>query len=248
MARLSQIIAIKKDAQSKAERVTANIYHQLQKPEPLAGISKTYTPRDENGETLPSQGNRVQYTVEEGLKEVTAATSRYLDILAAQEATDQIAKADIKIDGEDFLTDVPVTLLLALERQLAEEMVQVRKLPTLSLEFEWHYDADQGLHVTTPVRTVRSKKVPRNHVKAQATDKHAEQVEVFFEDVVVGDYTTRNFSGAIPMSRKKEIMSRLEKLTEAVKQAREEANTATAVDLPVGEKIFGYLYGSAGTE
>lgn len=247
MARLSQIIAIKKDAQTKAERVTATIYHQLQKPEPLTGITKTYSPRDENGEALPSQGNRVQYTVEEGLTEITAATSRYLDILAAQEATDQVAKANIVVDGQDFLTDVPVTLLLALERQLAEEMVQVRKLPTLSPEFEWHFDADQGIHATTPVRTVRSKKVPRNHVKAQATDKHAEQVEVFFEDVVVGDYTTRNFSGAIPVSRKKEILNRLEKLIEAVKQAREEANTTTAVDLKIGDKIFGYLYGTAGT-
>lgn len=247
MARLSQIIAIKKDAQTKAERVTATVYHQLQKPEPLTGISKTYVPRDNEGENLPSQGTRVQYTVEEGLTEITAATSRYLDVLAAQEATDQVAKADVTIDGQAFLDGVPVTLLLALERQLAEEMVQVRKLPTLSPEFEWHFDADQGVHATTPVRTVRSKKVPRNHVKAQATDKHPEQVEVFMEDVVVGDWTTRNFSGAIPMTRKKEILNRLEKLSEAVKQAREEANTTTAVDLKVGDKIFGYLYGTADT-
>ena len=48
------------------------------------------------------------------------------------------------------------------------------------------------------MQTLRTKKVPRNHVKAEATEKHPAQVEVYYEDVAVGYWTTVKFSGALP--------------------------------------------------
>lgn len=248
MARLSQIIAIEKDVRTRAEQSASTAYHMLQKPEPLSGISRTYKPREDEGERLPPQGTRVQYTVEQALGEISTAGTRYLDVLAAREATDQVARADVIVDGQVFIEGAPVTLLLGLERQLNEELVQARKLPTLSPEFEWHFDEAQGVYATEPAVTTRSKKVPRNHVKAEATDKFPAQVETYMEDIIVGDWTMRQFSGAIPAIRKREILDRLTKLIEAVKQAREEANTTTAVDFPVGSKVFGYLYGRNGSQ
>lgn len=49
--------------------------------------------------------------------------------------------------------------------------------------------------------------VPRNHVKAEATDKHPAQVEVYHEDVPVGYWTTVKFSGALPARRVNELQS-----------------------------------------
>lgn len=72
------------------------------------------------------------------------------------------------------------------------------------------------------MRTVRTKKVPRNHVKAEATDKHPAQVDVYYEDVPVGYWTTVKFSGALPARRVNELLDRVEKLQQAVKFAREE--------------------------
>jgi hypothetical protein len=247
VARLSQIIAIEKDVRTRAEQVTATVYHQLQKPEPLSGVSKTYEPRDADGERLAPQGNRVQVTVDEGIRDIRTAGARYLDVLGAKEATDQIAVADVIVDGVVFIAAAPVTLLLGLERQLNEELIQVRKLPTLSLEYHWNDDDDQGVYVTDPIMSNRSKKIPKAFEKSPATDKHPAQVDTYFEDVVVGDWTTRYRSGAIPGRDKRAILDRLTKLIEAVKQAREEANTTTAVDFKVGDKVFGYVYGSNGT-
>lgn len=244
MARLSQIIAIEKDAKTRAEQAAATAYHQLQKPEPLTGISKVYTARDTDGEQLPPQGTPVQYTVEQALSNISKATARYLDLLGAKERTDQDARADVVVDGKVFIAGAPVTLLLALERQLNEELVQARRLPTLSLEHEWAPYDSHGRHITKAIETVRSKKLPRNHVKAPATDKHPAQVEVYFEDVTVGTWATKHLSGAIPVARKQDILDRLVKLIEAVKQAREEANTVQVTDFKVGEKVFGYLYGT----
>ena len=95
---------------------------------------------------------------------------------------------------------------------------------------------------TDPVMTVRTKKVPRNHVKAEATDKHPAQVEVYHEDVQVGTWRTLKFSGALPARRVNELLERVEKLQAAVKFAREEANAVEVTDQKVGEALFGYLF------
>lgn len=97
---------------------------------------------------------------------------------------------------------------------------------------------------TEPVRTLRTKKVPRNHVKAEATEKHPAQVEVYYEDVPIGYWTTVKFSGgALPARRVNELLDRVEKLQQAVKFAREEANGAEVTDQRVGDAVFGYLFG-----
>jgi hypothetical protein len=96
---------------------------------------------------------------------------------------------------------------------------------------------------TEPVRTLRTKKVPRNHVKAEATEKHPAQVEVYYEDIPVGYWTTVKFSGALPARRVNELLDRVEKLQQAVKFAREEANGVDVVDQRVGDSVFGYLFG-----
>ena len=85
--------------------------------------------------------------------------------------------------------------------------------------------------------------MPRNHVKAEATEKHPAQVEVYYEDIAVVYWTTVKFSGALPAKRINEILDRVVALQNAVKFAREEANNTDAVDQQVGAAVFGYLFG-----
>jgi hypothetical protein len=67
-------------------------------------------------------------------------------------------------------------------------------------------------------------------------------VEVYYEDVVVGHWRTVKFSGALPAKRIKELTDRVDKLQQAVKFAREEANNLEVTDQNVGDKIFEYLF------
>ncbi len=62
------------------------------------------------------------------------------------------------------------------------------------------------------------------------------------EDIIVGCWKTVKFSGALPASRVKELPDRVDKLQQAVKYAREEANSIEASDKRVGEGVFGYLF------
>ena len=119
----------------------------------------------------------------------------------------------------------------------------VRKLPTLDSSENWTLDAADAIWKTAAVETIRTKKVPRNHVKSEATDKHPAQVEVYMEDVPVGRWRTVKMSGALPASRVGELLSRVEKLQGAVKFAREEANGAEANSVTISEKLFNYLFG-----
>ena len=82
-----------------------------------------------------------------------------------------------------------------------------------------------GIWETPERQTTRSKKVLRNHVKAPATDKHPAQVDVYQEDTIVGTWNTRNMSGAMRLSDIRVLQERLERLRDAVKYAREQANS-----------------------
>ena len=51
------------------------------------------------------------------------------------------------------------------------------------------------------------------------------------------------FSGALPARRVNELLDRVERLRDAVKFAREEANGAEVTDQRVGDAVFGCIFG-----
>lgn len=118
----------------------------------------------------------------------------------------------------------------------------VRKLPALDPAQSWEYNAAADAYATPPVQTTKTKKVYRNHVKAEATEKHPAQVDVYTEDVIIGYWRTTNYSGALPAARIKQLIERVEALLAAVKMAREEANAIEVEDVKVGKKVFAYLF------
>ncbi|HEY4384716.1 MAG TPA: hypothetical protein VGN34_09610, partial [Ktedonobacteraceae bacterium] len=151
-------------------------------------------------------------------------------------------KADVVVDGTTLLSQVPATYLLFLEKQLVDLHTFIKKLPVLDASELWTFDPSADCWATEPIQTTKTKKIPRNHVKAEATEKHPAQVEVYYEDVVVGNWRTIKFSGALPSQRVNELLNRIEKLQEAVKFAREEANGLETTEHKVGAKILGYLF------
>ncbi|MEU1693123.1 hypothetical protein [Streptomyces hirsutus] len=243
MTKLNQIIAVEKGVKSKAVQDVNGAHQKVQKPALLAGISRTYQPKDEEGEQLPPESTRVQVQGEDVLREMAASLTRLFDVTATKDWANCTARADVTVEGRTILADVPVGYLLFLEKQLTDLHAFVRKLPTLDAAESWSHDPSTDWWKTDPVRTIRTKKVPRNHVKAEATEKHPAQVEVYYEDVPIGYWTTVKFSGALPARRVNELVERVEKLQQAVKFAREEANATEITDQRAGEAVFGYLFG-----
>ena len=243
MAKLNQIIAIEKGTKSQSFAELTEAHQALQKPALLSGIARTYQPKDEEGERFPPESTRVQMKAEEVIRKTVDVLTKLFDVTATKDWTNCKARADVVVDGNTLLAQVPATYLLFLEKQLVDMHTFVKKLPVLDASETWSFDASADCWATEPVQTVKTKKIPRNHVKAEATEKHPAQVEVYYEDVVVGNWRTVKFSGALPAQRVNELLARVEKLQEAVKFAREEANSIEADEQKVGEKVFQYLFG-----
>ena len=245
MAKLNQILAIDKQTKAKAQADLTALYHSLQKPDLLKGISRVYSPKNEDGEKLPPESGRVQVRVKEELKKVTETLIRHMDIAGSKEYTNTKAKANVTVDGKVLLADVPATYLLFLEKNLIDLTTLVNKIPTLDPTETWVSDRAQNLWATEPSETARTKKIPRNHVKAEATDKHPAQVEIYTEDVVVGTWKTVKYSSALSQQEVDAMLERLDKLSRAVKFAREEANGQEVADLKAGKTIMDFVFASA---
>lgn len=240
--RLSQIIAIEKGTKSRSLQELTEAHHALQKPAILSGIARTYRPKDEEGEQLPPESTKVQIKAEEIIRQTVEVLTKLFDVTATKDWANCKARADVVVDGKTLLSQVPATYLLFLEKQLVDIHTFVKKLPVLDASETWVFDSSADCWATEPVQTLKTKKIPRNHVKAEATEKHPAQVEVYYEDVVVGTWRTVKFSGALPAKRVNELLARVERLQEAVKFAREEANNIAVEEQKIGEKIFQYLF------
>jgi hypothetical protein len=238
----NQVIAIEKGIKTRALQEITEAHHSLQKSAILSGISRTYRPKDEEGEQLPPEATRVQIRTEEIIRDTSDVLTKLFDVVATKDWANCEAKADVVVDGNVLLAQVPATYLLFLEKQLVDIHTFIKKLPVLDASESWVFDASADCWATEPVQTTRTKKIPRNHVKAEATEKHPAQVEVYYEDVIVGTWRTVRFSGALPAKRVNELLARVEHLQEAVKIAREEANNLEVKEQKVGEKFFQYLF------
>jgi hypothetical protein len=243
MTKLNQIIAIEKGTKSRTVAELTAAHHDLQKAPLLSGIARTYKPKDDEGETFPPESTKVQVRAEEVISRTVETLTKLFDVTATKDWANNHAKADVAVDGNVLLRDVPVTYLLFLEKQLVDFHTFVKKLPVLDPSESWIRDPSTDTWATEPTATVKTKKIPRNHVKAEATEKHPAQVEVYYEDVIVGTWRTVKFSGALPAARVNELLERVEKLQEAVKFAREEANAAEVKDVKTGEKVFRWILG-----
>lgn len=241
MTRLSQIIAVEKGVKADAARRITDLHRDVQKPQLLSGLSRTYRPRAEDGAPLPPESTKVQLTADDVLSEAAQVMTRLFDVTLTKDTANTVATADVMIDGRAVLVNVPVTYLLFLEKQLTDLHTFLAKMPVLDPSEEWDWDDTRACYASVPAATVRTKKIPRNHVVSAATEHHPAQVQVYTEDVPEGDWTTVKFSGALPASRQRQLLERVVKLQHAVKYAREEANATEITDVKAGEKVFGYL-------
>jgi hypothetical protein len=242
VGKLNQVIAVVAAKKKKAAETLTEAYHKIQKAPLFDGLSRTYQPKDEDGEKLPPESKSIQVKVSDLIQEAVTDLTEMYDVIATQDWANCTARASVKVDGQVILADVPVTYLLFLEKQLNDLATFVGKFPTLDPSEAWSYSEAADHWSTTPSESTRTKKVPKAFVKYEATKEHPAQVETFHEDILVGVWRTVKFSGAVPAKQRNQILERVRKLHEAVVQAREEANSIEATPRSVGKEVFGYIF------
>jgi hypothetical protein len=239
---LNQLLAARKGVRTEVNAAATSLFRDAQKIPLLTGFTKTYRKIDDNDADLPGEAQRLQVRLPEVLDALRGQYTRLWDLTATIDATNCAASADVVVDGETLVSDAPVSFLLFLEKQLGELHEFVTKLPVLDPAERWDYDANVGAYATPRSTTVRSKKVPRNHVLAEATERHPAQVQVWQEDVPVGYWDTIRFSGAIPADRKSRLLARVSQVRQAVKMAREKANMTEVRQQQVSDALFAHIF------
>lgn len=240
--KLAQVLAIEKGEKNKANRAVTDLHRKSEVEKLYQGRTRTYTPANEDGEKLPDERQIVQNRAPEILKEASEILSGIWDITATKDWTNAgSARADVKVDDVVLVQNAPVSWLLYMEKELNDVETFLRKIPVLDSGEEWHWNTSTNCFASPQTWQNRTKKVPRNHVKAEATKEHPAQVDVYQEDVVVGRYNNINYSGALPAAVKDALLERVRVLRSAVLYAREEANGVAAEKQKIGEKIFEFL-------
>lgn len=242
MTKLHQLIAVAKGKKARSQSVMTESYQRLQKPELFAGMSRKYRPKDEEGEVFPSEEKRVTYTAKKAVEDFRQPFIDALDITATIDAANLKATADVVVNGVVVLKGVSVMTLLYLEKRLEDLHTFVNKLPVLSSTEEWTYSEEQALYKTRTRETRSTKKTPRVITKAEATEHHPAQTELYYEDVTQGHWEQTDYSGAVDATTKARYVKHVQQLIEAVKVAREEANGAEATDVKVGEALVNFVF------
>lgn len=228
MSKLHEQIALRKGEIGRNKSRITEIYKRFQKPVTFSGFVKNYEPVDEGGEELPPENKRVQSNVFTDLQTMNSSLRRLWETVGSVESGNCQAKGDIIAGGRTLMSDVPVTMLLFLENQLVDLRTTVEKIPTLSPDFDWTKDENDGLYKTPVVKTHRNKKVTRAIVKYDATEHHPAQTDLITVDELAGYWNSVQHSGAMPTTLKISMLGRVEELLDAVKSARARANISEA--------------------
>lgn len=242
MVKLNQIVAVVNGKKTEALNALTAIHRKCAKKELFDGLHRSYRPLDEDGETFPDENKPVQYTVDTALSEAQEIMSGFFDVVATQEYANGEAKADVVVDGNVVLPQVPVTYLLFLEKQITDFKTFVSNLPTLEVGETWARDVNGELYVGQPYETNKNKKVLQHKILCEATKEHPSQIEKWFDDVLIAKWRSTKYSGAIPTVEKRKLLERVKALIDAVKFARETANDTVIEQVTVGDKLFAYLY------
>lgn len=247
MPKLHELLAVITDRTNVFKAVaieTARVF--TSKPDLFLGTVKTTKAFDDS---RSQQIDGTEYkelvtTVPERWNYTLRNLTDEMNVSGSIDLTNCKAKADLVVDGIVLAKDVPVATLLTVESKAKHLMEILKGAPTLQAGIAWDPAKDKGEHVFVsrhPVVRKKTEKVMTPVVLYAATDKHPAQVKEVVNDVPVGDITETSYSGMVSSAWKNEQLEKLQKLAEAAKQARMQANDCEVVKSTIGDVLNNFL-------
>lgn len=242
MSKLNQIIAIEKGIKAKAYAELTDLNKIAQKADLFNGFFKVYKRKSETGEEFPPESKKVQFTVPELLARTTRGMTESIQVTARKDNTNCSARASVIVDGVTLAENAPATFLIFLEKTFEDFKTFVSNLPVLEDSENWTWDENSQLFKSDASQTHRTKKVQKAIVLYDATEHHPAQTQLITEDDLVGYWHQTKVSGAIPKKNKQVMVERIDKLINAVKEAREAANMVEEIKIgDVSSRLFEYI-------
>lgn len=244
MGKLHEVLAVENDLKNAVTKILGETISTFNKKQILFnGFVRTYTPVDrEDVETFEPEKKEIEYSVKEKLKYTLKHFERFLNVVFQKECTNTKAKAEIKVDGRVLVSDIPATMLLALEKYLVELRKVFNVAPTLDVGKNWVSDGtaiDRFYAIEKP--QYRTKKTMKPVVLHPATKEHPAQVEKVTEDIRAGQWDIKLFSACLTIKQKSDYLEKVDILIRAIKQARARANMEEVGKTKIAKIIFDYI-------
>lgn len=251
MGKLHEVLAAERTVVGASDKMIEETRQKFGKYEHyLTGHIKTLKMVDDSEaakamERAARQHKELPTTVLETLEYALEYWAKAEDVLATKNVANQSAVADVEVDGNVLLTDVPVDELMGLEARLQVLRGVVQMVPTQDASKSWVLDessSHKGAYKqATPDVTTKTEKVTTPVVLYDATKEHPAQVKEISKDVVVGTFEQFNWSGAATAFQKAEMLSRIDRLLVEVKKARTRANQAQVVETKFGKVVVDFM-------
>lgn len=230
MVALHQLVAVVSGLKERSKNATTAVYQSFEKAGNCVGETRTYQPLDGDDPDCPEPTVKLpQVNIAQQVKSAFNSLEAAWDTVVSLDMGNQAARETVRVEDKNgnelaLATDVPITTLIWLEKQLTDLVTFISKIPTLDPAKNWAYDSNREMYVTDALQSNRTKKRKRFSVMVQPTEHHPAQTMQWEEDEVVGHYSTQYLSTAIPVNKKTAMLQRAVNLRDAVKQARERAN------------------------
>lgn len=245
--RQCEVVAMVQDRKKRCESALTEAYKMAQRSGVCTGLVKSYTPTREDEPPQAPEHKAPQATVAGLVEKVREAIPSAWDTVLTQDVGNTKASAAISVDGRAgvaglSLPELPATYLIYLEKQVKDLLTFIESLPTLEPGHAWTPDQG-GTYRASPQQQARTRKIPRTLVKYEATKEHPAQTEVYAEDVQVGVWDTTQISGAMPENDKRAMVKRTTALLEAIRVAREQANSCIVEQQSVADSVLDFIFG-----
>lgn len=251
--KLHELLAVEADLEGRARTImdeTRKVFKE--KPALFIGSNRTYSPFTEDGIEYPEENQAMTTTVDEKLTYTNQSIIKYYDALLQKESTNQVAKADLVVDGETLAKDLPATFLLGMESRLRTMRSVYAMIPTLNVSTEWKIDEGKGKGVfsmVNPDEKMKTQKTMKSKVLYEAKFPKAGEggnsqpgvIEKWEEVENVGKYTKNIWCGVFTPARKSELLDRIDLLIRSVKKARQRANSTEVVKSTIGKVLVDFI-------
>ncbi len=198
----------------------------------------------DDGISYPEEYKKIDTTVAQKLQHMQHTEIRYFDAMLQKESTNQVATADLVVDGVTIGTGLPATYLLGMETRLKHLRTVYESIPTLQPGTSWIKDETQGKNIyktENPDEKLKTETIVEPVVLYKATKEHPAQIKEVSKVKNVGKYSTTTWSGMISPAEKSILLGKIDKLIRAFKKARQRANTTEVIKKTIGKEIFDYI-------
>ncbi len=251
--KLSVALALRERAEKEFKNMVDDLFGKFKTKQTLfKGERKTYTAKEGYLDEPSKRGFiNVVSTVSEQLAWMNSHSKDYLNTVFNIEKTNSSGnvKGTLTIDDKK-IGEYSSLELLRLKSILEGKLRDLYKeIPVRSEQSIWALSDEDAFRTKGIFSTALEVGDAKTTIKEQyiLPDPHPDKnrqpmVADKSTQVLIGTYTTQQFSGEFSMYQRADLLVRYEKLLKATITALEEANNAELVTSDLGDKVFDYIH------